>query len=139
MPTFDIETEEITVFKIGDRYIFNTYFDEDQLFKQLEKYYNKDKYRFEIPDSVFGQVRQEIEKYYYELEVVDSIEDYCIVVDRKSKSVNTLSNSVMRKQRGQHEILVMKDELSKRQSVEKDAVSLEKSEVGKERFEWKPR
>lgn len=138
MPTFDIETEEITVFKIGDKYIFKTYFDEDQLFKQLEKYYNDNKYRFEIPESDLGRVRQILENYYYELDVTGSVEDYCVVVDRKSKSANTLSNSVMKKQRGQHEILVMKDELSKRQAVEKDAVILEKSEVGKERLEWKP-
>jgi hypothetical protein len=45
----------------------------------------------------------------------------------------------MRKHRGQHEVLVMKDELSKRQAVEKGAVSLEKSEVGNEELEWKPR
>lgn len=138
MPTFDIETEEITVFKIGDKYIFKTYFDEDQLFKQLEKYYNDNKYRFEIPESDLGRVRQILENYYYELDVTGSVEDYCVVVDRKSKSANTLSNSVIKKQRGQHEILVMKDELSKRQAVEKDAVILEKSEVGKEKLEWKP-
>ena len=139
MPTFDIETEEITAFEIGDTYTFKTYFDEDQLFKHLETYYNDDKYRFEIPDSDLGQVRQILEEYYYELVVVDSIEDYCVVVDRKSKSASTLKNSVMRKHRGQHEILVMKDELSKEQSLEKDAVALQKSEVTNEGLEWKPR
>jgi len=139
MPTFDIETEEITAFEIGDRYIFKTYFDENQLFKQLETYYNEDKYRFEIPDSDLGKVRQLLEKYYYELEVVDRVEDYCVVVDRKSKSASTLRNSVMRKHRGQHEILVMKDELSREQSLEKDAVNLRKSEVENEELEWKSR
>jgi len=139
MPTFDIETEEITVFEIGNRYTFKTYFDEDQLFKELEKYYNEDKYRFEIPESALEQVRQILENYYYELDVTDSVEDYCVVVDRKSKSANTLRNSVMRKRKGEHEILVMKDELSKKQAVEKDAVILEKSEVGNEELEWKPR
>jgi hypothetical protein len=139
MPTFDIETEEITVFETGNRYTFKTYFDEDQLFKELEKYYNDDKYRFEIPQIDLEQVRQILENYYYELDVTDSVEDYCVVVDRKSKSANTLRNSVMRKHRGQHEVLIMKDELSKRQAVEKGAVTLEKSEVGNEELEWKPR
>lgn len=45
----------------------------------------------------------------------------------------------MRKHRGQHEILVMKDKSSKNQAVEKDAVTIEKSEVGNEALEWKPR
>jgi len=139
MPTFDIETEEITAFEIGDTYIFKKYFDEDQLFKQMETYYNEDKYRFEIPESDLKQVRQTLDKYYYELEVADSINDYCVVVDKKSKSASTLKNSVMRKHRGQHEILIMKNKLSKEQSLEKDAVSLQKSEVANEELEWKPR
>jgi hypothetical protein len=139
MPTFDIETEEITVFDIGDRYIFKTYFDEDQLFKRLEKYYNNDKYRFEIPEGDLKEVRQVLDEYYYELDVEDSVEDYCVVVDRKSKSANTLRNLVMRKHKGEHEILVMKDKLSKRQALEKSAVALEKSEAGKEDLEWNTR
>lgn len=61
MLSFNIETEEITVFGIGNRYIFKTYFDEDQLFKELEKYYNEDKYRFETPESDLEQVRQIVE------------------------------------------------------------------------------
>lgn len=139
MPTFDIETEEITAFDTGDNYIFKTYFDEDRLFKQLEKYYNKDKYRFEIPEFDLEQVRQVLEEYYYELEATDSVDDYCVVVDRKSDSSDILRNSVMRKRRGQHEILVMKDELSKEQAIEKGAVSLKKSGVHGEELEWKPR
>ena len=82
MPTFDIEAEGIIAFNIGNRYIFETYFDENQLFKQLETYYNMDKYRFEMPDSDSGEVRQVLEEYYYEIETMDSVEDYCIVVDR---------------------------------------------------------
>lgn len=129
MPTFNIETEEITVFDIGERYIFKTYFDEDQLFKRLEKYYYKDKYPFEIPEGDSKRVQKVLDKYHYELDTEDSVEDYCVVVDRKSKSANTLRNSIMRKHKGKHEIIVMKDEISKRQAVEKSAVALEKSEV----------
>jgi len=139
MLTFDIEMEEITAFEIGGRYIFKTYFEEDQLFKELEKYYNEDKYRFKIPEYDLEEVRQVIEEYYYELDVEHSVEDYCVVVDRKSKSASTLKNSVMKIHREQHEILVMKDELSKEQSLEMGAVTLEKSEAGNEELEWRPR
>jgi len=139
MPTFDIETEEITAFDTGDNYIFKTYFDENQLFKQLETHYNEDKYRFEIPDNDLTQVRQLLEEYYYELTVTDDVEDYCVVVEKKADSSDILRNSVMRKRKGQHEILVMKDELSKEQAIEKGAVSLEKSGVHEEELEWKPR
>ena len=106
MPTFDVETEEITVFEIGDRYIFKTYFDEDQLFKQLKKYYNENKYRLEIPEADLEEVRQILDEYYYDLDVEDSVDDYCVVVDRKSKSANTLRNSVMRKHKGNKRFLL---------------------------------
>jgi hypothetical protein len=36
MLTFNIETEAITVSEIGNRYIFKTYFDEDQLYKEVK-------------------------------------------------------------------------------------------------------
>jgi hypothetical protein len=137
MPTFDIETEEITAFDTGDIHIFKTYFDENQLFKQLETYYNEDKYRFEIPDGDLEQVRQLLEEYYYELAVTDDIEEYCVVVEKKADSSDILRNSVMRKRRGQHEVLVMKDNLSKEQAIEKGAASLEKSGIQKEELGWK--
>jgi hypothetical protein len=139
MPTFDVETEEITVFEIGDRYIFKTYFDEDQLFKQLEKYYNENKYRFEIPEADLEEVRQILDECYYGLDVEDSVDDYCILIDRKSKSANTLRNSVMRKHKGKQETLIMKDELSKKQAVGKDAVALEETDFEMEDARWKPR
>ena len=115
MPDFDIETEEITAFEIRDRHIFKKYFDGDRLFKQLEKYYNEHNYRFKIPDEKLKEVGQILERYYCELDVVDSVKDYYVIVDRKSDSSDILRNSAMKKQRGQDEIIVMKNKPSKRQ------------------------
>jgi hypothetical protein len=138
MPTFDIETEEITAFDTGDRYIFKSYFDEDQLFQQLEKYYNNDKYRFEIPYEDIEEVRQLLDEYFYELKTTDRLEDYSVVVRAEADSSDILRNSVMQKHRRQNEILVMKDKLSVKQAEEKGAVPLEESPVQKEEIEWKP-
>jgi len=138
MPTFDIETEEITAFDTGDRYIFKSYFDEDQLFQQLEKYYDSDKYRFEIPYEDIEEVRQLLDEYFYELKTTDRLEDYSVVVPAETDSSDILRNSVMQKHRRQNEILVMKDKLSVKQAEEKGAVYLEESPVQKEEIEWKP-
>jgi len=62
----------------------------------MEKYYSDNKYRFEIPEGDLEEVRQVLDEYCYELDVEDSVEDYCVVVDRKSKTAGILSNSVMR-------------------------------------------
>lgn len=82
MPTFDIETEEITAFDTGDESIFKTYFDGSQLFKRLETYHNENKYRLEIPDCDLERVRQILEKY-YELTVVNDVEGYCVIVEKR--------------------------------------------------------
>lgn len=139
MPTFDIKREDITAFDTGDTYIFKTYFDENQLFEQLETYYNENKYRFQIPHEDLGEVRQLLDEYYYELSVTANPEDYSVVVSKETGSRNILRNSVMRKHRRQHEILVMKDKISKEQAIEQGAVGLEKSGVDKEVLEWKSR
>ena len=77
-------------------------------------------------------MRQILGEYYYELKIRDSFEDYSVVVLSETDSSDILGNSVMRKHRQQHEILVMKDELSVRQAMEKGAVSLENS-----RYKWR--
>lgn len=67
MPSFDIAKEEITAFEISDRYLFTMYFDEEQLFKQLKEYYHSDKYKLEIPEYDLEQVRQVLDKFFYDL------------------------------------------------------------------------
>lgn len=138
MPTFDIEKENITAFDLGDTYIFKTYFDEDPIFNQLQKYYNEDKYRFEVPGSNLKTVEQLLDEYYYKLQATDDFEDYCVVAEKGTDSSDILRNSVIRKQRAQHEIFVMKDELSVKQAVEQGAERIEKSGIQEEDLEWKP-
>jgi hypothetical protein len=138
MPTFDIKTEKITAFDTGKRYIFKNYFDEDQLFQQLEKYYNRDKYRFEIPYEDIEEVRQLLDEYFYKLEITDRLQAYCVVVPEEADSSDILRNSVMKEHRRRHEILVMKDRISVRQAEEDGAIVLEESDLQIEELEWKP-
>jgi hypothetical protein len=46
--------------------------------------------------------------------VTDSVKDYYVVVDSKSKSTNTLRSAVMRKHRRKDKSIVVKDKLSKK-------------------------
>ena len=137
MPSFDIDKEEITAFKIGDRYLFTTYFEEEPLYNQLKQYYQTDKYRFEIPEYDIEQVRQTLDEFYYELVIETSWEDYLVTVDKETDSSNILRNSVIRKRRGHHEIHLMKDKLSVEQALEDGASPLEKSGITTEELTWK--
>ncbi len=137
MPSFNVDMEEITAFDFGNTYLFTAYFDEEQLFNQLEKYYNRDKYRFKVPEEDLEEVQQTLDSYFYELVIEDSPEEYCVVADEETDSNAILSNSVMRKQRRNHDIYLMKDKLSLEQAVEKGAIRVEKSEVNTGNLEWK--
>ena len=137
MPIFNVDTEEITAFDFGNTYLFTAYFDEEQLFNQLKKYYNKDKYRFKVPEEDLEEVQQTLDNYFYELVLEDSPEEYCVVADEETDSNAILSNSVMRKQRRNHDIYLMKDKLSLEQAVEQGAIRVEKSEVNAGNLEWK--
>ena len=136
MPAFDVDKEELNAFDFGETYLFTAYFDENQLFNQLEKYYNGDNYRFEVPETDLKQVQQVLDNFFYELVVQESPEEYCIVLDKDSTSASILKSSVVRKQRRSREMFVMKDKTSLRQAVEQGATPLEKSGISKGVLRW---
>jgi len=137
MPSFNVDTEEITAFDFKDTYLFTAYFDEKQLFNQLEKYYNRDKYRFKVPGGSLEEVRQTLYDYFYELVIEDSPEEYCVVAGEETDTNAILRYSVMSKQRRNYDIYLMKDKISLKQTVEQGAIRVEKSEVKTENLEWK--
>jgi len=121
MPTFDVDREEITAFEFDGKYTFKQYFDNDDLFQELEQYYNSDKYRFEIPEGELSEVRQVLDKYFYELQIADNIAEHCVVQQKEADSSTILRNAVLSQRQGNHDIFLMKDKLSVRQAVEQGA------------------
>jgi len=109
MPTFDVEQKEITAFEFGQTYLFKQYFDKDDLFQQLQEYYNSDKYQFEVPEGKILDVRQILDSFFYELKIADEPMDYCVVQDKQVDSSDILRNSVAIQRRGNYEIYLMKD------------------------------
>ena len=67
MPRFNVDTEEITAFDFGNTYLFTAYFDEEQFFNQLKKYYSRDKYRFKVLEEDPERVQQTLDNYFYKL------------------------------------------------------------------------
>lgn len=129
MPTFDIETSEILVFKIENIYIFKHYFDNQSAFNELDKYYNSDEYRFEIPEGDLDIIRQILDKYYYELQIVEDLNPYCVVVEKGRDYSDILKSTVLTKERSGLLVLLLKDELSVDQAIEHGAIKLSNSEI----------
>lgn len=136
MSSFDVDQQEITVFELDDRYFFKEYFDNDDLFRELEQYYNSDKYRFEIPEGELSEVRQVLDGFFYELQITDNIMGYCVVQQKKADSSTILGNAVLSQRQGNHDVFLMKDKLSARRAIEQGASQGKKSDLKMERVQW---
>ncbi len=54
--------------------------------------------------------------------IEDSLEEYCVVADEETDTNARLRNSVMSKQRRNHDIYLMRNKLSLKQAVEQGAI-----------------
>jgi hypothetical protein len=95
MQAFDVNKKEMNAFDFGETYLFTAYFDENQIFNQIEKYHNFDNYRFEVLKEGVKKVQQVLHNFLHELVVQKSPEEFCIVLDRDDTLPNILTRSVV--------------------------------------------
>lgn len=136
MTEFDVEKEEVNAFKIEVTFLLKEYFWQNDLFDQLEEYYNHDKYRFEVPGGDIKEVRQILDEYHYELNIVDNLGEYCVIGDEDTDTEEILRNAVMKTRKNGVIVYLMKDELSVKQAVESGASRLPKIELGEGSPRW---
>jgi len=128
MPTFDVEPEELTVFKVDDEYLFSQYFDQQDVFEDLRDYYNDDAYRFEVPADEFENVRERLEDAYFDPVVVTDLEPYCVVIDKYDEHAEILKQSVANWERSGNRFFLMKDELVVKEAVERGATRISETD-----------
>jgi len=128
MPTFDVDAERITVFRIDDEYLFSYYFDREDVFESLREYYNEDEYRFEIPAEDFDTVRAQLEDEFFEPVVVEDLDPYCVVKEQYTEHAEILKQSVLNWERRGHLFFLMKDELAVKDAVERGATPIEETD-----------
>lgn len=129
MPEFDVDAEPIFVFEIDDTYLFKHYFDRQDLFSELNEYYDEEAYRFEVPKADFDTVRDLLEDNYFEPTIVESVEAFSVVKEQYTKHADILRNSVMYWTRDGYHFFVMQDPLAVDQAVEQGATRLEDSDL----------
>lgn len=127
MPAFDVDGEPITVFRVGDDYLFAHYFDRKDVFRDLREYYDDDAYRFEIPADEFEAVRERLREAYYEPVVVEELEPYCVVKEQYTEHADILRNAVASWERDGQLFFLMKDELAVEQAVQRGATPVEET------------
>lgn len=130
MPTFDVDRTEINLFEIEGRYLFKHYFEQDELFAELRRYYNEADYRFEVPPDAFDEVQDLLHDQFYEPMVVDDLERFCVVHRKYAEHPDVLFKaSVLQRTQGDYHVFLMKDQLSVEQAVNSGADRLGAADV----------
>jgi len=130
MPSFEVDRERINLFAIDDRYLFKQYFDQDDVFAELRRYYNEDDYRFEVPQEDIANVQALLEDHFYAPRIVDDPEEFCVVHRKYAKHPDVLFKaSVLQRSTGDHHVFMMKDQLSVEQAVNNGATRLVEADV----------
>jgi len=128
VPTFDVDPTQLLVFKIDDEYLFSHYFDQEDVFEDLQDYYNDDAYRFEVPTEEFDTVSARLEEAYFDPEVVTDLEPYCVVIDKYDEHAEILKQSVANWERDGKRFFLMKNDLAAKEAVERGATRISETD-----------
>lgn len=117
--------ERINAFRRDETYLFKHYFDDDDVFAELKRYYNQYDYRFEVPESRFAHVRDVLERHGYALIEVDEVEEFAVIKRKYTDHPRVLfKGSVLHRSLGNFNCFVMKDREAFQQALSAGAQPL---------------
>ena len=97
MPLFDTAEKRlrINIFKLGGAYYFKHFFDDPELFRGLEPFYEKTRYRFKMATAgERNKVMKLLDKKGYDPTLIEDPAPYTIEISRYQKYGELLKNSV---------------------------------------------
>lgn len=120
---------EIHVFDVSGEYLFRHYFDGDELFDELQEYYNGDEYRFEVAHEEFDEVRDLLYDHGHDLVIVDDPDEFCVVKEQYTKHAEILKNSVMHWTRRDHNFFLLQDPFAVEKALQEGATRVTETEL----------
>ncbi len=125
MPPFDITEKRslINIFKLGGAYYFKHFFDDPELFRELEPFYDKPRYRFKMPTAgERNKVMKLLDVKGYDPTLIEDPAPFTVDISRYQKYGELLKNSVESYPLRDKMVLVMKDMAGVEQTVAMGAV-----------------
>lgn len=125
MPYFDITEKRphINIFKLNGSYYFKHFFDEPELFRELEPFYEKSRYRFKMATvGERNKVMKLLEMKGYDLTLIEDPAPFTVEIERHRKYGEILKNSIESYPQRDKIIFVMKDMVWVEQAVAMGAV-----------------
>ena len=110
--TFDVieRRKRITVFKLGNLWVFKQFFDNHELFNALLDYYNKDLFRFEFKSTgARNNALKLLERNGFDYDLVEDLKGHVVQLSKSAKYAQVLKNAVAFKETATERLFLMKD------------------------------
>ncbi len=117
MPSFDITKKRprINIFKISGAYYFKHFFDDPELFRELEPFYEKSRYRFKMPTAgERNKVMKLLDRKGYDPTIIEDLTPYTVEISKSQKHGELLKNSVDSYPLRDKIVFIMKDMCDKK-------------------------
>jgi hypothetical protein len=112
MPTFDITEKRprINIFKLGGAYYLKYFFNDPELFRELEPFYEKERYRFRMATAgERNKVMKVLDRKGYDPNLIEDPAPFTVEISKYQKYGELLKNSVESYPLRDKIVLVMKD------------------------------
>jgi hypothetical protein len=121
--------ERINVFSVGDAYLFKHYVSEE-LFSEIDRYYEEYDYRFEVPAERFGFVEERLEEHDYAPVVIEDPEPFAVLKRKYTNHPDALfRNAVYHRSLGNFNCFVMKTRDAVASAVEEGAIPMSETDM----------
>ncbi|VVB94397.1 Uncharacterised protein [uncultured archaeon] len=112
MPSFDITEKRplINIFKLSGAYYFKYFFDDPDLFRELEPFYEKQRYRFKMATAgERNKVMKILDMKGYDPTMIEDSAPYTVEISKYAKYGELLKNSVESYPMRDKIVFIMKD------------------------------
>lgn len=122
--------ERVNVFEVDDRYLFKHYFEGEDVFDRLKRYYDNQGYRFEVPPDALEDLVEFLEKHGYSLVTVPDVEPYVVVVRKyTAHPENIFKASVIHRSADDYNCFLMTDQEAVAKAVAEGADRLTETDL----------
>jgi hypothetical protein len=120
------KTKRITMFKVGNRWIFKYYFDDKETFLELAGYYHKDCYCFIFKTIAERNIALNLlERRGFDVALIERSRGYVVKLSRYSRYASVLKNSVAQIKTPEWRIFLMKDQAAVEEALRLGAKRVE--------------
>ncbi len=125
MPSLEITEKRprINFFKLSDGYYFKNFFDDPELFRELEPFYEKERYRFKMKTAgERNKVMKLLDRKGYDPTIIEDPVPFTVEIGKYQKYGELLKNSIESYPLRDKIVLVMKDIVWVEQAVKMGAI-----------------